>query len=183
MKSNELINQLQQQLNNILVQAEELSNLKNEELNWREHNNSWSILECLAHLNLYGDFYLNEFRLKIQSAKKQKTIEFNPGLLGNYFAESMLPKPKLNKMKTFKDKNPLGSKLDRQSIEVFKSQLAEMLKILEAARQTDLNHVKVSTSISSFIKLKLGDALRFYINHIIRHFAQIENIKKAYIQK
>jgi len=39
--------------------------------------------------------------------------------------------------------------------------------------------VKVQTSISSFIKLKLGDTFQFFINHIIRHVKQIDRIQTA----
>ena len=73
-------------------------------LTWKEKTDSWSILECLEHLNLYGDFYLPQMEKSIKNTTFKNENEFRSGLLGNYFAKTMLPEEKLNKMKTFKDK-------------------------------------------------------------------------------
>ncbi|MGA4923361.1 hypothetical protein, partial [Bacillus subtilis] len=78
--------------------------------------------ECLEHLNLYAKFYLPEIENAIQKTKSKRQEEFKSGFWGNYFAKSMLPKEKLNKMKTAKDKNPLNSKLDKNVIENFIAQ-------------------------------------------------------------
>ena len=40
--------------------AEQYLGLSEEVLNFKESPKSWSVLECLEHLNLYGDFYLPE---------------------------------------------------------------------------------------------------------------------------
>ncbi len=55
---------------------------------------SWSILECLEHLNLYGDFYIPEIKNRIESSKTLPKENFKSRILGNYFAKSMLPKEK-----------------------------------------------------------------------------------------
>ncbi len=99
--------------------TEKFSMISTEILNWRPEPDSWSILECFEHLNLYGDFYIPEIKKRIESSKTFPQKNFKSGLLGNYFAEMMLPKEKLNKIKTFKDKNPLGSQLDKTSLDRF----------------------------------------------------------------
>jgi hypothetical protein len=42
----------------------------------------------------------------------------------------MLPKEKLNKMKTFKDKNPLNAKLDKAVIDKFTNQQTKLLELI-----------------------------------------------------
>ena len=91
----------------------------------------------------------------------------------------MLPKEKLNKMKTFKDKNPLNAQLDKSVIDKFLSQQKKLISILHQAKNVSLNKIKIETSISSLLKLKLGDTFQFFINHIVRHFKQIEKIQIA----
>lgn len=144
------------------------------QLNWKESKHSWSILECLEHLNLYGDFYIPEIERVISNSKSKSELIFKSGIIGNYFAESMLPKEKLNKMKTFKDKNPLNSFLDRNTIDRFINQQIQILALLDKARTISLNKEKTSISITALIKLRLGDTFRFVINHNIRHLKQIE---------
>ena len=176
MQSDKLIQSLLEQTREILNQAERLKMYDLETLTWRENQTSWSILECLEHLNLYGDFYLPLIDNKIKTSTTHPELEFKSGFLGNYFAKSMLPKEKLNKMKTFKDKNPLNANLDKKVIDRFIHQQIKLLALLNESSNVSLNKVKIHTSISSLIKLKLGDLFQFLINHIIRHLKQIDRI-------
>ncbi|MBK7638001.1 MAG: DinB family protein [Saprospiraceae bacterium] len=179
MQSENLIQSLLEQTRQIINQIEKLKTYELQTLTWKENETSWSILECLEHLNLYGDFYLPEMENKIKNSTTKTDIEFKNGILGNYFAKSMLPKEKLNKMKTFKDKNPLNADLDKTVIDKFINQQIKLLDLLNQSRNVSLNKVKIQTSISSLIKLKLGDTFQFFINHIIRHLKQIDRIQKT----
>lgn len=180
MKSDELITELIAQTTEITKRVERYQEYALPVLKWRSTDNSWNILECIAHLNLYGAFYLPEFDRQLSNAKIADDQFFRPGLLGNYFANSMLPKDKLNKMQTFKDKNPLGQELDLATIQLFLQQQYKLLALLEKARGISLNKTKISISISRFLKLKLGDGFRFYVNHILRHIKQMESIEEAF---
>lgn len=177
MQSENLIQTLIEQSRQIINQVEKLKTLDLRILTWKEDPNSWCILECLEHLNLYGDFYLPQIENSMKISKTKNEIEFKSGLLGNYFAKMMLPKQKLNKMKTFKDKNPLNAKPDKSVIDRFIDQQIKFIALLSQSRNVSLNKVKIKTSIASFIKLKLGDTFQFIINHIIRHLKQIERLQ------
>ncbi|MBT1703399.1 DinB family protein [Chryseosolibacter indicus] len=178
MQSEKLIQSLIEQTRQNINQVEKLKSNSLPSLSWRENAISWSVLECLEHLNRYGEFYLPQIENKIRNSGTTAEPEFKSGPLGAYFAKSMLPKEKLNKMKTFKDKNPLYDKLDRSVIDTFINQQIKLLDLLNQSRNISLNKVKISTSISSLIKLRLGDTFQFFINHIIRHLKQIERIQE-----
>lgn len=121
-------------------------------------------------------FLLPQIESKIINSNTKSELEFKSGFIGSYFAKIMLPKEKLNKMKTFKDKNPLNAKLDKAVIDKFIDQQVKLLDLLNQSRNVSLNKVKIHTSISSLIILKLGDTFQFFINHIIRHLSQIDRI-------
>lgn len=175
----QLIDDLITRTQKILNDAEELRLLTLKTLQWRPSPEKWSVLECLEHLNRYGNFYLPEITNRMKAAKVQSTgYTFKSGLLGNYFAKSMLPKEKLNKMNTFKQMNPIHSKLDKEVIDEFITQQKRLLKILDQSRSVNLNKVKTSISISNLIKLKLGDTLRVVIYHNQRHIVQADNVLK-----
>ncbi|MFT6810481.1 MAG: hypothetical protein ACJA01_003725 [Saprospiraceae bacterium] len=157
-----------------------LKELSDDKLNWKSGLDRWSILENLEHLNRYGYFYLPEIQNRINQSVSKASVEFKSGILGNYFAKSMLPKQKLNKMKTFDSMNPLNSNLDRTTIDRFLSQQRTTLDLLDAARQINLTKVKTSISISKFIKLRLGDTFRVIIYHNYRHMVQIQNVTEEY---
>ena len=174
-----LIDQLTDSTKKMMSAVEKYRALPAEALNFKSAPGSWSILECLEHLNLYGDFYLKEIETRIIEADKKQGKQFKRGLLGNYFANSMLPKNgKINKMKTFKDKDPANSSLPLTTIDRFLKQQDRMLDLLKSARAVDLNKVKTSITIP-VIKLKLGDTFRFVINQNLRHMIQIEGIEKV----
>jgi len=176
--SEKLVQDLMEKTRINIKQAEKFRSLSKEQLNQRMEKDSWSILECLQHLNLYGDFYIPEIKSRIEHSKTQPKKDFKSGMLGNYFANMMSPKEHLNKMKTFKDKNPIGSALDASTIQRFIAQQEQLLNLLDQSRKVDLNKTKTSISISKLIKLKLGDTFRFVIYHNDRHIAQANRILK-----
>lgn len=176
MQSQDLLQLLIEQTKQTINEVERLKEFNLKTLTWKQKSDSWNILECLEHLNLYGNFYLPQIEDKIKRSNTSNDYEFKSGLLGNYFAKSMLPKDKLNKMKTFKDKNPLNAKLDKNVIDNFIEQQIKTLELLSLSGNVSLNKVKIQTSISWLIQLKLGDTFLFLNNHIKRHLIQIENI-------
>ena len=182
-KQQELIEDLLKRTKQVLLDAEQFNQYSLEQLNYRANENSWSVLECIEHLNRYGDYYLSEIENSLDRKKCDPNEVFKSGLLGNYFAKSMLPKEKLNKMKTFKDKNPLGSTLDKSTLDAFIRQQNKMLELLNSSKELCLNKIKVTISIGKFIKLRLGDTFRFVIYHNQRHMVQALNVSKEYTNK
>lgn len=182
-KKNELINDLKKDVENAISEAENFKNLTEADLNFKKNAESWSILECLEHLNLYGDFYLVEIENRILKAKPSPTSTvFKSGILGNYFAHSMQPKPDgsiPNKMKTFKDKNPANSDLPITTIDRFIKQQRKMLTLLEQAKRVDLMKVKTKITLP-ILKFRLGDTFRFVIYHINRHLIQAKRVLVNY---
>lgn len=145
-----------------------------------KNGNQWSILECLEHLNLYGDFYLPEIeRQIIANQHKAVSTTFKSGIVGNYFANLMEVKDgKIKKMKSPKDKNPSRVTLSITTISRFLKQQDQLLNLLQQSRAVDLTRTKTAISLSKFIRLRLGDTLRFYTYHIERHAWQAERVLK-----
>jgi len=174
--ASQLLDELKTLTKKHIQYTEDLLRQPDDKLNSRISNESWSVLECLEHLNRYGNFYIPEISHRISSSRTSPVPVFKAGILGNYFAESMLPKEKLNKMKTFKNMNPVHSQLDKEVIKEFIKQQYQLIELLEKAKETDLNTVKTGISISKLIRLKLGDTFRFVIYHNVRHIRQAEKI-------
>lgn len=174
-----LLNELTMMSTRHLAEVRRWRPLPVEQLNTRPATDAWSALECLEHLSLYGDYYLPAMQQQMGKSKFAPQQHFRSGLLGNYFANSMLPKAKLNKMKTFQDKNPAGSQLDAGALERFIQQQELLLQILEQARNTDIGRIKIPITLSKWIRLKLGDTLRFVIYHNERHIQQARRCLSA----
>ena len=176
----DLIERTRQNIN----QVEQLSQLTEKELNKKKNQVTWSVLECIEHLNLYGEFYIPEIEQKIEQSKTDPDQLFKSGVLGNYFAKSMLPSKKMRKIKTFKDKNPNGRKLNKRTLKRFLEQQKQILELLNKSRKVNLNKTKTAISISKLPKLKLGNTFRVLIYHNQRHIEQAKTqLNKGTIHK
>lgn len=172
----ELIDDLIERTKNVLNRTMPMQELSIEELNARVTPESWSVLECMEHLNRYGNFYLSEIGQKMEQSKHIKGATFKSSWLGEYFAKSMLPREKLNKMNTFKNMNPLGSTLDKNVVTTFLQQQKDMLQLLQQARGANLTKVKTGITLTKWIRLRLGDTFRVVIYHNQRHVVQMERV-------
>jgi hypothetical protein len=183
MLSTELLQDLLERTQENKNKAEGYNTLPLETLNWKSSPDSWSILECLEHLNRYGDYYIPEIEKRITASTHKPSKIFKSGWLGNYFANSMLPKEKLNRMKTFKSMDPKGSSLDKGVLSKFIVQQQAIANLLNKSKEVDLTKTKTGISISKWIKLRLGDTFRVVIYHNQRHLVQAERVLKETISR
>lgn len=155
-------------------------NYSHEQLAHRPDANRWSVLDNLEHLNLYNDFYLPTF-VKAITKGEAKSLKPRPnyraGWLGAYLTKSMKPQGRKipNKMNTFKDKNPILVKVPDNVVERFFEQHQQLLQILKRAASTDIQTLRMPTTLGKFPTIQLGDGLAFIIGHEERHLLQIQN--------
>ncbi|RYY35263.1 MAG: DinB family protein [Sphingobacteriaceae bacterium] len=174
----ELIQKVEENIN-VLTQLEEISN---KQLTVTPANGGWSIAQVIEHLNTYNAFYMPA----IEQALKQAVIDknyniFKPGILGNYFVKMMQPQNgQVTKKYKAATRHIPGNAINAIVVlEIYLKGQQHLLQLLEIAAKYNINNIKIPTSISSIIKLKLGDVFRFLIVHQQRHFVQIEGILKA----
>ena len=175
----ELIDTLTKMTEQHLIRAKEYKILPSDQLIWQETPTRWNVLHNIEHLNRYGDFYLPEIEKSISSSKHHATEIFRSAWLGNYFAESMVYREKLNKMKTFKSKNPVNQQLSTEIIDTFIQQQHTTLALLEKAKRVDLAKAKTATTIARWLKISLGDVFRVVIYHNERHIIQANKSLEA----
>jgi hypothetical protein len=162
---------------NSTEKVKQLRELNIDELNKKSAPNKWSILECIEHLNLYGDFYLPVIESAIRSQKVTRNSGiFKSGIIGDYFVNLVKIKPDgIKKMSTTKEMNPFGRRLTVTTIDRFLMQQAHLKSLLTQAEQVNMTKTKTPISLTKLIKLRLGDTLRFTVYHIERHVAQADN--------
>lgn len=180
----ELITKLQEQTEDLLNKAiQEWQMLNPSVFKQQPAEGSWSAMQCLGHLNAYGDYYLPAIENAIAHAEKKSCSTFTPGRLGNYFTNLMMPNENgvpSKKMKAPKNYTTNNEGNSDCTIAKFIDQQEKLISLLEQAKTVDLNAIRIPVSIAKFIKLKLGDVFMFLIAHDIRHVKQAERaIAKA----
>lgn len=167
---------------NIQTVEDKFAPLSDDALNQKPEPDRWSILECLEHLNYYDQFYLSEVREKLEkpTPRKSSSQDYRAGWLGGYSARSMKPQHGQikNRMSTFTKMDPAkqSSSLDRSVMEEFLENQRNWMDIVEKAEGADLNKNHVPTTLARWIRFKLGDMLRFVLNHAERHILQAERV-------
>lgn len=178
MISNQLIDDLLATTKNSTQAVQKLKQFEFLKLSERPAAKEWSTLECIEHLNIYGTFYLPVIEKVILSQKSNRNSGvFKSGIIGSYFVNLVkLKEDKVKKMSTVKTMDPFGKQLTMTTIDRFLKQQERLESLLDQARYVDITEAKTPISISRFIKLRLGDTLRFMVYHIERHVAQANKI-------
>jgi uncharacterized damage-inducible protein DinB len=175
-KNKDLVERLEKKVEeHIQISVEIFQNLDSSEILQPSSSGGWSIAECLDHLNSYGNFYLPKIRTGLQRSKiTSKEHYFQSGLLGRYFT-NMMSIHSGKKYKAIKKHLPQKELEAAAVVAEFINQQEIYLELLEKSKNADLNKIKIKTSLSAFVKLKLGDVFQFLIAHNERHLKQAKD--------
>lgn len=180
--SHSLLDQLQSDVREIILQATALSQKDRHLLEQQPSNDKWSVAQVLEHLNFYSSFYIPAIEKKLHLHQSVSQTQFSPGWLGNYFTKLMKPAAGnriVKKMKSPQNALPSAQPDTGKMLEEFLQHQHQLLNLLQIAKSASLDTIRIPTSLSKLIQLKLGDTFRFFIAHEQRHFLQIRNILNA----
>lgn len=171
--SREYLDDLKERTEQNIVRIQALID-QEKDLTQRPAAGKWNALECLEHLNRYAAFYIPRFEQAVATSTSAPSQYYKASWLGNYMANAMSDDPNSKKVKTFRDKNPLGDQLDETVIATFIDYQQRTLALLDQAQKVNLYKIKIPTTLGWWFKLRLGDALKFIIFHDQRHVRQAE---------
>ena len=180
--SSVLLEDLMSEVRQIILEAEKLRHIDREILSTQPSAGKWSVGQVLEHLNFYSRFYLPAIEAKLHRHSTTAKEMFKPGWFGNYFTNMMKPASGtavVNKMKALKSATPVASVDPLKALEQFISDQHRLLNLLQLSKTADIGKLRVPTSITKMISLKLGDTFRFFIAHEQRHFVQVRNTLAA----
>ncbi len=159
--------------------------LSEDKLHFQLHEKSWSIAQCLEHLNAYYRYYIPVFRGKISNTRFNEPIEnFSSSPMGAAFYRSV----KLGKLdnvkrhlKSRKEYNPLvnTSLKSEDVIAEYLRYQSEFTEVLKEAEKIDLRKTKCPLSLRPLVKLNLGDAFLFMVYHNERHVFQAKRVLQS----
>lgn len=161
--------ELDQQLREVL---EVYQNLPDSQLLQPSATGGWSIASCIEHLNTYAAYYLPRIEQKLRHQPDTIQAEFKHSMIGRYFIGMMDPDKGRKKYRALKYHQPNSHKLPLQILSDFLDHLEHLERLLMMARSKDIQRIKIGTSISYFVRLNGGDAIKFLLTHNRRHLNQ-----------
>lgn len=173
---NQLENEIENQLKEVLTVFQ---NLPESILLQPSATGGWSIAQCFEHLNTYAEFYLPRIKKSLaQSTALSTPTLFKHTWLGDYFIKMMDIEKSKKKYKAIKRHHPNRIDSPHSVISTFIGHTESLLMMLKEANSKDLRKIYIGTSISSLIKLNMGDAILFVLTHNRRHIIQAKrNLK------
>lgn len=180
-KSEDLLNELITDVRRIKESAEFFRNSDQTKMAYSPDKQKWSVVQILEHLNAYNRHYLPLIEKELTVVTQNNNAWFESGYWGEKFTKMMKPsnvyqvKNKMKAMKAYTFSNNLNIDTVLNEFQVHQDKL---LKLLEMAKSRDLNAIRIPITMTSLIKLKLGDTFRFLIAHEQRHMIQARNTLK-----
>lgn len=177
-KTTDLVHDLVEDVKKIKEAGEFFQSADKSKLAYSSDKKKWSVVQVLEHLNAYNRHYLPLLDKELSFIDNDNKAWFNPGFWGEKFTKMMKPKnvyKVTNKMKAMKSYSFPNSLNVDKVLKEFIDHQQKLLQLLELAKDRNLNKAVIPLTLTSLIKLRVGDALRFLIAHQQRHMIQARN--------
>ena len=156
--------------------AEAAAGLSHTQFNWRPVPGSWSIAECLAHLNWVDELYSSKIAAAIDSGIKGSG-PFKLGWLESCFIHLLEPPYKI-RFKAPQVFKPAPEHNVDHVLESWRRTRVTLLELAAKAEGLDLRRIRVTSPANNRVKVSLLGAFHVVIAHDRRHLWQAEQIRK-----
>ena len=171
------IDQFRNEFEQLSAEADALTNpLSDEQFMWRPVPESWSIAECLDHLNATARVYLPTLDEGISDAIRRGVYGEGPfkynwlGRLSVRFSDLPL------RLKAPDDVQPAAGRTRREILNAFRAYQVQYIDRLHQANGLDLARARVASPSSRIVRLPLGSAFLTLAAHERRHLWQAEQV-------
>lgn len=150
--------------------------LNEEQLNWKPHDNVWSIAQNIEHIIIINETYFPIFDAIYHNTYAKpflSRISFIPSILGSFILKSVQPDRK-NKIKTFPIWEPNRSSTG--IINVLIEHHKTLITNIERINDRKLEKIIISSPANRHIVYSLSKALEIIATHEKRHLEQAKEI-------
>lgn len=154
--------------------------LGTEQLLWRPSQGSWSVAECIQHLNAAIKTYRLPMRLAFERERHNAPLapsNFRVGFLASKFL-SMLEPPYRMKVKAPNSMLPPKDVEPLKVLEEFVRSREEYLAFAREAAHVDMSSIRFENPAVKLLKLSLTEGFLVMLAHDRRHLWQAENVRK-----
>lgn len=156
--------------------------LSDEAFNWKPSPRSWSVAECIVHLNTIGKGYAPPLREAVQ-ASPPGPGPVRYGFVSRRFIEAVRPGSRA--IPTVGAMKPPATEGTRSAIDKARAlagldrATAYLVAAVDAAAGKDLAAVKMASPFLKVLRLPVGAFLEAMSLHALRHTAQAERVAEA----
>lgn len=149
--------------------------------NWKPDEKSWSIGECLVHLNLVADAYLPRLEAAVRKNKPRDEGPFTYGFVARKMIDGM--RPGASTLSASRSLNPseggARSTVEKAStLRAFDTYTDRYVAVCERADGLNLAKIKIRYPFFWLLRLPLGATLEITGLHALRHARQAMGVRE-----
>ena len=155
-----------------------VAELDEERFNWRPDERSWSVAQCLDHLNAANRVYLEPMRTAVKAARSKNAARrgpIQPGIFERWFIRSMGPQPR-RRLSAPRKIVPAARKGRAEVEEEWTRSQSQLRALLHEAAPLDLNRTRFVNPFISLIRWSVGAGFLIIEAHERRHLWQARNV-------
>jgi hypothetical protein len=174
------IDQFRSQFEQLSADADALTApLTDEQFMWRPGPDSWSVAECLDHLNAIARVYLPALDEGISDAIRRGVYGEGP-FKYNWLGRLVVRFSNMRVRRTAHDEvQPAAGRTRREILAAFRAYQVQYIDRLRQANGVDLSRARVRMPVNSWLRIPLGSGFQLVVVHSHRHLAQARRVMDA----
>jgi uncharacterized damage-inducible protein DinB len=155
--------------------------LTDQQLGWQPAPGSWSVAECLDHLNVSARLYLPMLDEGIANAIRRGLYAPGPysyNWIGRFLVHIFGPRTRA-RVKTMAPFQPPPGRTRHEIMAAFRAYQVQYIDRLRQANGLDLARARVSSPLARWVRMPLGSAFALMVAHERRHLAQARRVLAA----
>jgi DinB family protein len=156
-----------------------LADLDDERFNWRPDERSWSVAQCLDHLNVANRVYLASMRPAVEDARRRgvsRRGSIHPPMLERWFVRTLEPPPKF-RLPAPRKIVPALRKTRAEVSEEWERTQADLADLLREAAPLDLNAARFKNPFLPLVHFRVGTGFLVIETHERRHLLQAQKVR------
>jgi|HubBroStandDraft_1064217.scaffolds.fasta_scaffold98550_3 hypothetical protein len=153
--------------------------LDESQFNWRPDAHSWSVAECLLHLNIVGDRCVHTLEATLEKARARGRMADGPfgyGWLGKWIIAHTEP-PSTHKYRSPRSLTPAYGQPITAVLPTFRHLQEQLSRQLEQASGLDLAHIRVPAPELRLLRFNLQLTFAWIAAHERRHLWQARQVR------
>jgi DinB family protein len=147
------------------------------QLNWKPRPDVWSVGQCLEHLCISNEVYIDPMTESLGCRPAGPVDEITPGWFGSWFIRTYIePRTQRRRARAPRKIVPVARQIDSSILDRFIVSNAAVRDVIGRAQQHDVNRVRFRNPFVPLIRFTVGTGLQVIARHNHRHLLQAERV-------
>jgi len=162
------------------VRAEAVArSLTRDEFNWKPSADKWSVGQCLEHLAIGNEVYLDAIEAALtRNLNKGGVQDITPGAFSRWFLRAYIEPSDRTKRATSPGKIRPAAEIDSTTLDRFLRSNERTRALMRRASEYDVNRVRFRNPFVPVIRFTVGTGFVLLSAHERRHLLQAERVSE-----